>query len=142
MRRFRSNLSLHMTANTLSHLSEIVIEIGGVPIQLRMRDNAFHELLSTRYAGFLCASSSPRISLEVEFALDAKIADGDVEVRVRQGRWFMQRADFMAEFDPANGQGRIRQSANPYSIDTILRILHGLMLVREGGFLLHAASAI
>jgi hypothetical protein len=131
-----------MAANTLSHLSEIVIEIGGVPIQLRMRDNSFHELLSTRYAGFVCVAASPRISLEVELALDAKIADGDVEVRVRQERWFMQRADFMAEFDPASGQGRIRQSANPYSIDTILRILHGLVLVREGGFLLHAASAI
>ena len=54
----------------------------------------------------------------------------------------MRRADFSAEFDPSTGTGRVRQSSNPYSIDTVLRILHGLLQVREGGFLLHAASAI
>jgi hypothetical protein len=36
----------------------------------------------------------------------------------------------------------VRQTANPYSIDAVLRILHSLLLAREGGFLLHAASAI
>ena len=38
--------------------------------------------------------------------------------------------------------GWIRQSANPYSVDCVLRILHSLTLAREGGFLLHAASAV
>jgi hypothetical protein len=36
----------------------------------------------------------------------------------------------------------VRQTANPYSIDSVLRILHSLILAREGGFLLHAAGAI
>jgi hypothetical protein len=36
----------------------------------------------------------------------------------------------------------VRQSANPYSIDTVLRVLHSLVLSEEGGFLVHAASAI
>ena len=42
----------------------------------------------------------------------------------------------------ARGRGRIRQSANPYSIDSVLRIVHTLILAREGGFLLHSAGAI
>ena len=58
------------------------------------------------------------------------------------GRWRLERGDFRAEWDPAARQGRIRQSANPYSIDTVLRIVHTLVLAREGGFLLHAASAV
>ncbi len=36
----------------------------------------------------------------------------------------------------------MRQTANPYAIDGVLRILHSLILAREGGFLVHAASAV
>ena len=34
------------------------------------------------------------------------------------------------------------QSANPYSIDAALRIIHSLILARQGGLLVHAASAV
>ena len=36
----------------------------------------------------------------------------------------------------------IRQTLNPYSIDSVLRIVHTLLLSAEGGFLLHASSAV
>ncbi len=36
----------------------------------------------------------------------------------------------------------MRQNANPYSLDSVLRIVHSLILAERGGFLLHAASAI
>ncbi|HEX3371451.1 MAG TPA: hypothetical protein VHS08_02975, partial [Candidatus Acidoferrales bacterium] len=42
----------------------------------------------------------------------------------------------------ATARGRIRQSLNPYSLDSVLRIVHTLVLARKGGFLLHASSAI
>jgi hypothetical protein len=38
--------------------------------------------------------------------------------------------------------GNIRQSANPYAIDAVLRIVHTLVLSQQGGFLVHATSAI
>jgi hypothetical protein len=68
--------------------------------------------------------------------------EADVSVTQRSGRWFMARGDFRAEWDPAARHGRIRQSANPYSIDAVLRITHTLVLAKQGGFLLHSASAI
>jgi hypothetical protein len=34
------------------------------------------------------------------------------------------------------------QAIQPYSIDTVLRVLHSLLLAERDGFLLHAASAI
>jgi ABC-type glutathione transport system ATPase component len=40
------------------------------------------------------------------------------------------------------GYGRVRQCPNPFSIDTVLRITHSLVLAEEGGFLVHAASAV
>jgi hypothetical protein len=60
----------------------------------------------------------------------------------RNGQWQLERGDFRADWDPVARRGHIRQSANPYSLDTVLRIVHTLVLAREGGFLLHAASAV
>ncbi len=59
-----------------------------------------------------------------------------------RGRWTFERGDFHAEWEPAARVGCIRQTANPYSIDAVLRIVHTLVLARQGGFLLHSASAI
>jgi hypothetical protein len=61
---------------------------------------------------------------------------------MRDGIWQLRRGDFRAHWNPAAGRGRIRQSANPYSIDSVLRIVHTLILAHEGGFLLHSAGAI
>jgi hypothetical protein len=61
---------------------------------------------------------------------------------MQDGTWQLRRGDFRAHWDPAAGRGRIRQSANPYSIDSVLRIVHTLILAHEGGFLLHSAGAI
>ena len=61
---------------------------------------------------------------------------------MQDGTWRLRRGDFRAHWNPAAGRGSIRQSANPYSIDSVLRIVHTLILAREGGFLLHSAGAI
>jgi hypothetical protein len=86
---------------------------------------------------------NPEFELDVELVPPGLVSDAD-DVRVRRdgGRWVMERGDFRAEWDPDRRQGWVRQTANPYSIDSVLRILHSLILAREGGFLLHAASAV
>jgi hypothetical protein len=117
------------------------VEIGGVPISLSTADKRFYDLLLRRYEDFL--SDTP-----TEFALDFEILEprpaSDDEVRVRREgeEWLLERGDFSARWDPRTGKGLVRQNANPYSLDSVLRILHSLILARRGGFLLHAASAI
>jgi hypothetical protein len=54
----------------------------------------------------------------------------------------MERGDFSAEWNPATARGRIQQTINPYSLDSVLRIVHTLLLARKSGFLVHASSAI
>jgi hypothetical protein len=81
--------------------------------------------------------------LEVELVPPGIVSDAeDVRVSLNGGRWVMERGDFRAEWDPKHRRGWVRQSPNPYSIDSVLRILHSLVLAREGGFLVHAASAL
>jgi hypothetical protein len=108
-----------------------------------MQDESFRELLALRYAGFVGSPSPPKFEFDVE--LTAPLADDpdeDVRVQMQDGVWRLRRGDFRAQWDPRAGRGHIRQSANPYSIDSVLRIVHTLILAREGGFLVHSAGAI
>jgi len=121
-----------------------MLEIGGMPILLHMRDASFRQLLATRYAGFVGSPSPPKFEFDVELTAPhlAEDLDEDVRVQVQDGVWRLRRGDFRAHWDPRAGRGHIRQSANPYSIDSVLRIVHTLILAPEGGFLLHSAGAI
>ena len=121
----------------------LIIEVGGMPVRVNTTDAGFLGMLQERYAGF----AAPPEDAEIEFDIDLsplRFPDPDADVRVihQHGRWTFERGDFRAEWEPARRTGRVRQSANPYSIDAVLRIVHTLVLAREGGFLLHSASAI
>jgi hypothetical protein len=123
--------------------SSVVIAIGGTAVRVNTTDVDFLEMLEDRYAGFLSAEAGAEFDFDVDLAPPALgNPDADVSVSHRSGRWFMERGDFRAEWDPAARRGWIQQSANPYSIDAVLRIVHTLLLARQGGFLLHSASAI
>ena len=123
--------------------AEITIEIGGVPVRVHSTNNSFLGMLERRYAGFVTLGSHAGFEFDIELA-EPGSGDADAELRVSwdSGQWRLERGDFAAEFNPLTRRGRIRQSPNPYSIDAVFRILHTLLLAQEGGFLLHAASAI
>jgi hypothetical protein len=100
-------------------------------------------MLQDRYAGFVGSSERAEIEFDVDLACPS-LPDPNAGVGVthRLGRWSLERGDFRAEWEPSSGIGWIRQSANPYAIDAVFRIVHTLVLARQGGFLLHSASAI
>src|ERR1022692_260708 len=114
-----------------------------MPVRVLTTDPRFLTMLQDRYAGFVTSSQRTEIEFDVDLG-PSRFADPDAPVRVTQraGRWTFERGDFRAEWEPASRTGRIRQTANPYSIDAVLRIVHTLVLARQGGFLMHSASAI
>ena len=120
---------------------ERVVEIGDIAIALRTDDQHFLDLLCQRYAGFL-SSSPPELQLDFDLTSSGSASDDDVRVRREDKQWLFERGDFRARWDPLTGRGHVRQNANPYALDSVLRILHSLVLTARGGFLLHAASAI
>jgi hypothetical protein len=122
----------------------VVIAIGGIPIRVNTTDPDFLELLQNRYSGFVAAEERAELEFDVELAPVPSFVDPESELSVthRSGRWLLQRGNFRAEWNPATRHGSIVQTANPYSIDALLRIVHTLVLARQGGFLLHSASAI
>ena len=123
--------------------SEIVIEVGRLPIRFRVKDPSFVRLLKQRYAGFITSGAKACFDFNVELISPATLqGDGDVRVEWESGKWCMERRDFQAEWNPETACGVIRQTANPYSIDCVIRIVHTLLLARQGGFLVHSASAV
>jgi hypothetical protein len=122
---------------------DVIIEIGGMPIQVRSESPGFLRTLEDRYSGFLSPKARPVFQFDVELAKPGRITgEDDVSVRFESGRWLIERNDLRAEWDAAERHCRIVQSPNPYSIDTALRIVHTLVLARGGGLLVHAASAV
>ena len=122
---------------------EVIIEIGGMPVQVRSESPEFLDMLERRYSGFLSPGAHPSFKLDIELVAQGKITcEDDLTVRFEAGRWLIERGDLHAEWEPLSRRGRIVQSANPYSIDAALRIIHSLILAREGGLMVHAASAV
>ncbi len=110
---------------------------------LSTSDPAAIEILSARFRRFLTAPAEPAFRFDI-IVIDPPLSDADADLEVRQseGRWVMRRGDFRAEWDVAAGRGRIWQPLSPYGADTVLRIVHTLILATQGGFLLHASSVI
>ena len=61
---------------------------------------------------------------------------------MRTAAGHINRGDFRAQWDPASWRGFVRQAAYPYAIDSVMRIVHSLVLAERGGFLVHSASVV
>jgi hypothetical protein len=133
-----------ITALPTAAKEAVCIEIGGMPIALRTDDLSFRRLIEKRYEGFVGTSTSSDFEFDIDLyePSEPSPADDDLEVKIEAGEWLLKRGDFRARWNPNTSQGQIRQSCTPYATDCVLRIVHTLILARQGGFLVHAASAI
>jgi len=123
----------------------VVIEIGNTAIAFDAANAAFLRLLIDRYARFVTPYRRVHSQFNVEIVEPrADVGpDEDLQVKAKGDHiWTFGRGDFQAEWNPETGRGFIRQPLNPYSADAVLRVVHSLILARQGGFLLHSASAI
>jgi hypothetical protein len=122
-----------MTSLTEGSGSQTSVVIGGLPINIQSADSEFIAMLERRYAGFLAKPAAAGIRLDVEVvAATGDRADEDLEVSYADGRWTMNRGDFRAQWDPVSMRGCVRQGAYPYAIDSVMRIVHSLMLAGRG----------
>lgn len=142
----------------------VSVEIGGMAIALRTPDRSFRSLIEKRYAGFVGNSSRSHLAFDIDlFEPSERVSasgylrtdseanslphsddefDNGLQVKMEAGEWLLERGDFRARWNQNDSHGRIHQSRSPYAIDAVLRIVHSLILARQGGFLVHAASAI
>jgi hypothetical protein len=124
----------------------LTIEIGGLPIRVRTSDAGFHDLLAQRYSSFVRGGRGTQNGALMEFELTSTpgvpATDRELEVRWEGGQWHLSRGDFRAAFDLRTRRGHLAFAPNPFALDTLLRIVHSLLLAPAGGLLLHASGGI
>lgn len=141
-----------MTA-TPSQRHVLDIGIGGLHVRLQADSAEFVASMGTRFAGFIGAVEAPDHVFDIDVepfppeALDDTLPLEDdpgeevpVQVTREGGLWQVRRGDFFAEWDPARRHGHARMMDSPYSLDSVIRILHTLILAEQGGMLMHASS--
>ncbi len=122
---------------------DVTVEVGGIAVALRTSNQSLVRLLEQRFRRFLNPAAEPAFQFDITVIPQREYdEDADLTVEARDGTWVMRRGDFQARWNLADRNGHIRQTLNAYAIDSILRIVHTLVLSMEGGFLLHASSAI
>lgn len=120
-------------------------DIAGIACRIECREEAFSNLLSSRYGEF-ASDAVPQLSLRVEVTEPppeevltrwsgpfARVAGGD-------GVLSIEGAGFSGVFDERSGQGWIAQPLDPSPFETFLTAIYAGRLLREGGFFLHAAG--
>lgn len=126
---------------------EMDIGIGGLWVRLRTDSPDFVAAMAGRFRGFLGHVAQPDHVFDIELtpfpdgddeAVDAH-AD-EVEVTRAGHLWQVRRGDFFAQWDPRLRHGHARMVPSPYSLDSVIRILHTLILAEQGGMLMHASS--
>jgi hypothetical protein len=121
----------------------IVVDIVGYPMRFATTDPGLLRLLQERYRNFLTSATDVISDFDIDvLALPPGDVDADLSVRRNGSGWRMSRGDFDAEWSADSRRGRIRQTRNPYSTDSVLRIVHSLLLCNSRGFLLHASSVV
>src|SRR5512135_227984 len=124
-------------------MERIAIQIGVTRLSFRTGDQKLANMLRRRYHGFIAHAENVEAEFEIETHDRGQInSEEEVAVRWTNDQWTIKRGDFRVSWSPRRGDGRIRQAASPFATDSALRIIHSLVLAAEGGFLLHAASAI
>jgi hypothetical protein len=131
-------------ALTLVAKRTVSVEIGGTTIALHTLDPSFQRVIENRYAGFLRSSADSQFEFDIDLCepSESAPADDELHLQMEKGEWLLQRGNFRARWNPESRRGWIQQTYSSYAVDCVLRIVHTLFLARQGGFLVHAASAI
>ena len=123
------------------------LEIASVGCRLDCSDAPFAALLADRYADFP-PTSEPEISVQVNVIEPAERVSlaswvgPYARIGGQADRITIEGADFSGVFDETTGSGAIDQPRDPAPIETLLTAIYASRLLREGGFLLHAATIV
>lgn len=125
----------------------VELEIAGTACRLACDDAPFAARLADRYRDFV-PHAAPAISLDVMLteqpAYEAVTAWSGPYAHVRGHGSVLgiEGLGFTGAFDEATGRGTIRQPPDPEPLETLLTAVYASRLLRNGGFMLHAAAIV
>jgi len=120
----------------------LAVEIGGFEFHYVAPDSGLQAMLRDRYRNFLTEITTPAATLVLDVTNGPVSDQADLDVTPFDSRWRISRGDFVADWHPATRTARVQQSCNPYSTDSVTRIICSFLLAGAPGFLLHASSLV
>jgi len=124
----------------------ITITIADIAIRFDISDPLADSLLD-RYQSFI-TDDQPLCTFRVT-TFDAEAQEPDSSFLGEQpkltctdGRLVMSRSDFSSEFDVAGNRGTLKVHEAIYSFDAFYRVFYTWLMLKRGGFMLHASSVI
>ena len=99
-------LSMDIPGANKSH--DVVIEIGGLPIEVQTTDAEFERILRGRYGDYIKPGAASQFALRVQLTGPGTVdPDADAEVWLEDSEWKMERGDFRASWNPAERRGQV-----------------------------------
>ncbi len=125
--------------NSKNPSAPVVLNIAGIACSFEF-PRSFIGYIKRRYSGFLF-SGTPEYIFKCKLINSAQEVLGkSLSVHVKKDVLCITRKDFNGQINLLKKQGYLELCANIYSFDSLLRVIYSSIIVREGGFLLHAAG--
>ncbi len=127
-----------------------MLNIGAISVLIYSESHEFIAQTKERYANFIVSGLAPSLQLEVDILpvqnlktnYDQTPDSPDVRREGSKSRWTIKWQGLSGEFDLRSGKGKLSCSPGPSGINSFLRFVYSLILLKEPGFLVHASSLI
>ena len=132
-----------------SNRGSLVLSIGEISVLVFSKNKEFMVQTEKRYANFICKETDPLIRMAVNILSEKMLPNWPTnverpEVRFDNGTEQATFAwqDISGEFDLVSGKARMSCTLNPTGLNSFLRFVYSLVLLKEFGFLVHASGLI
>ena len=130
-------------------LNSLVLSIGEIPVLVFSKNQEFMAQTEARYANFISTETAPLLRVEVNIL--SEITGSNLppdaerpEVMFNDGteRGTFAWQDISGEFDLVSGKARMSCTLSPIALNSFLRFVYSLVLLKGFGFLVHASGLI
>jgi hypothetical protein len=128
----------------------LMLNIGGIPVLILSGNQEFMAQIKERYANFIANGVDPSLMIEVDISPSRNlkinptpnVESPDASFDNSKGRWTIKWQGLFGEFDLRKGKGKLSCSSGPSGLNSFLRFVYSLILLKEPGFLVHASNLI
>jgi hypothetical protein len=128
--------------------TSITISIADIATRFELESEALAEVLRDRYESFI-SDDRPFSTFRVT-TFDAESDETAKKSRLGEqpaltlegNRLGMKRSDFSGAFNIADNRGTLEVHESVYSFDAFYRVFYTWLMLKRGGFMLHASSVV
>lgn len=115
------------------------IEIGNIVSQFFCEDKKLLSWIKEKYKGFL-TSKKAEVKIKIFSLTQENKKNNNFRINIKNGKIFVTKGNSQGIIDLSLTYGDFFYLKNNYDFDSFLRILYSLLIVKNKGLLLHAAS--